>query len=122
MTYNFFDVDHMDDVTVVRLAGGQLDSRRSIDHFRDELKSLIDEQQPEKLVLNFGRVSHATSQVVGALIDLCADVNLTQGEMKLCEMHPGLRNTFNVLDAERTLFPIHDCENEACQEFERREN
>ena len=117
MTNELFDIECVDDVVVVRLSGMQLDSRSAVDELHDELQSLIEEQRPRKLVVSFGRVSHATSQAFGRLVHIQKQIEESGGMIKLCEIHPAIRNAFNVLDLDGRFSPIHDCESEALNDF-----
>ena len=117
MTYDLFEVEHVQDVTLVRLDRVHLDSPAEVDELRDELESLIGEEHPSKMLVSFCRVPTVTSQAIGALLEIRDKIDETGGAMKLCEMHPAIRNAFTVLDLEGTMFPIHEGETEAINDF-----
>lgn len=117
MTYDLLDIEQVNDVTVARLAGMQLDSADDVDDLRDELESLIIEQHPRKLLVSFCRVPHVTSQAISALLHVREKIDEAGGAMSLCEMHPAIRNAFTVLNLDGKPFPIHNGESEALNDF-----
>lgn len=117
MNHDLFEVEHVEGVTLVRLARVHLELPEEVDELREELESLIDEEHPDKLLVSFCRVPQVTSQAIGALIEVRDKIDESGGAMKLCEMHPAIRNAFSVLDLDGTVFPIHDGEHEALNEF-----
>ena len=118
MVSELFDVERVEGVTVVRLAGTQFDSEGTVERLRDELESLIDKQHPRKLLVSFCRVPHVTSRAFVALLSVREKVHEAGGTMKLCAMHPAIRDAFTVLDLDAKLVPIHHEETEALNAFQ----
>jgi anti-anti-sigma factor len=82
-----------------------------IDCIGDHLYALA-EAPPGRLVLDFSRVVHMSTHMLGVLIVLHKRVLTGGGRLALCGLNPNLRETFDLLRLS-SLFAIHATEEDA---------
>jgi anti-sigma B factor antagonist len=110
----YLRVEDVDDVTVVRFEGVQMDSIRSIG---DRLHALIEAREGVKLLLDFSGVRFVTSNMLGKLVHLKKKAVATHGQVKLCCLAPYLRTVFEVSRLDR-LLEIYGDEQAALDAFQ----
>jgi anti-sigma B factor antagonist len=108
----WFASARVDDVTVVRL----MDTRAAVIELLDLLDNAIDDVAGGRLVLNLGGIQQVSSATLGKLIKLRGRAEALHGKLKLCGVHPDLRQVFRITGLDR-LFDIHDTEDEALASF-----
>ena len=118
-TYRHFDWERIGDVLVVRLVDRRLADTMSVNELQDELLHLIEREPTKKLLVNFNQVTQCSTSVINGL--LRAKKRLLAegagGHVKLCEMHPLIREAYKLLNLDGTVFHIHDTEAEALAGF-----
>lgn len=118
-TYRHFDWERLGDVLVVRLVDIRLADTMAVNELQDELQLLLEREPTKKLLVNFNRVSQCSTSVINGL--LRAKKRLLAGgaggQVKLCELHPLIREAYKLLNLDGTVFHIHDTEAEALAGF-----
>lgn len=114
-TYRHFQVQRQDDVTVVHFADPP--ENQSPHKVQDELIHLVEKARPRKLAVSFRNVSRCTTDMVNALLRSRKRLAAYNGELKLCDMQPAIREVFTMLKLERTVFSIYPTLAEAIREF-----
>jgi anti-sigma B factor antagonist len=113
--FEMFDIADIGDVTVVRLRARELDETK-IQKLTKELGVLVDEPQRQRFVVDLGAVSFLTSTGIGAMIALQKKLKAGDGVLKLCSLHPDIRNLFTITQVDR-LFDIQENADAAVQSF-----
>lgn len=100
-------------VVIVDLLSG-LD-RLSVLSIKNHLKGLVAKKK-NKLVINFDKIDHINSTVVGALVGIQNLARKRKGKVVLCCVKPNIRRTFDLIGASKVL-EIYDTESEAKESF-----
>lgn len=82
----------------------------------EELFTVVMENAPVRMVLNFGRVKYLGSCMLGTLIRLSKRIADSGGELKLCSIHPAIFKMFMLVKLDR-IFDIYQDEEAALGSF-----
>ena len=115
--YKCFAVQQHVDVTVVHLLDQRMLDRLMINELRDELLNLVDTRRPEKLLINFGGVTHLSSEAIGALLSCWKHLAENGGVMRLAGMNENVREVFRITRLEGRVFDIYDTADKALARF-----
>ena len=102
------------DVLVATPIAGHLDLSNS-DLFRQEIISAL--HDCHKLVLDMGRVEFVDSRGCGAIISCLKHVSAAGGDLKLCEVRPGVRSVLELIRLHR-ICEILETRDQAIFSFE----
>jgi anti-anti-sigma regulatory factor len=116
-TYRHFDSETVNDVVVARLVDRRLADTMAINELQDELLLLLDREPTKKLLVNFRGVMQCSTSVINALLRAKKKLLTQGGQIKLCELHPVIREAYQLLNLDGTVFHIHDTEAEALAGF-----
>lgn len=117
-TYRHFDWERIGDVVVVRLVDRRLADAMAVNELQDELLLLLEREPTKKMLVSFKNVTQCSTSVINGL--LRAKKRLLTGgggQVKLCELHPLIREAYKLLNLDGTVFHIHDSEAEAIAGF-----
>jgi anti-sigma B factor antagonist len=114
--YRRIEVSQVGEVTVVRFLDRKILDTANIQELGDELFSLVEKHNCAKLLLNFSRVEFLSSAALNKLILLDRAVKKQNGQMKLCDLRPEIREVF-VITRLNQLFDIQDDESSALAAF-----
>jgi serine/threonine protein kinase len=103
-----FDVQTIESNHVVHLHDESVSTTDSIARTKDELRSLIGEESPEKMILNFASVRHCSSEAISMLIQLKTELMPYGTTLYLCGMRDSIREVFRVLNLDGKVFQIRD--------------
>jgi anti-anti-sigma regulatory factor len=118
-TYRHFDWEKIGDVLVVRLVDRRLADTMAVNELQDELLLLLVREPTKKLLVTFRNVAQCSTSVINGLLRAKKRM-LTSGgggQVKLCELHPLIREAYKLLNLDGTVFHIHDTEAEALAGF-----
>jgi anti-anti-sigma factor len=115
--YRHFQWSQIKDVLVVQLVDELLFDPLFVNELQDELLALLEKHRPTKLLVNFKQVSQCSTSVINALLSAKKRLRLAGGDVKLCSMHPVIREAYQLLNLDGTVFHIHDTEGEAMAAF-----
>src|SRR5262245_8812350 len=106
-------------VTVASLRDERIVSDHVIHELGEELRGLVAELGRRNIVLNFGRVKALSTAALSVLLFLKKRVEATQGQLRLCCVHPELKEVFHIHRARKSppLFQIFDEEQYALNSF-----
>lgn len=104
------------DVTVVRFVDRKILDESNIQQIGNELFRLVEEDQKQKILLNFANVEFLSSGALGKLITLDKKVKANSGTLKLSNIRPEIREVFMITRLNR-LFEILDDEATALAAF-----
>jgi anti-sigma B factor antagonist len=113
------ELESVGKVTVASLRDERIVSDDVIQELGKELGGLVAERGRRKIVVNFGRVKALSSAALSVLLFLKKRVEATQGELRLCCIHPELMEVFHLHRARKAppLFQIFDEEERALGSF-----
>jgi anti-anti-sigma factor len=114
--YRRLDVHEVGDVTVVRFRDRKIIDDINIQELGQELFRLIEQDNRQKLLLNFSSVDFLSSAALGKLITLEKKVKAHEGAMKLSNIRPEIYEVFAITKLNR-LFDIQDDEADALAAF-----
>ena len=114
--YSLIEHSKRGEVTVVRLANPETQQRLVTSELGDELIDLIQRERPEKLLIDFERVSYCSSEVIGGLIRAWKQVSANGGQTKFCSIHGDIYKVLEVSQLLR-IFEIYPSAEEAIAAF-----
>ena len=114
--YRHILVTQVGDVTVVRFRDQKIIEDISIQEWGQELLSLVDVDNRQKILLNFTGVAFLSSAALGKLITLNTRVRSLNGSLKLCGIRPEIYEVFQITKLNR-VFEIYTDESEALSAF-----
>ena len=104
---HYFDVEQSGDVIEIRLADSSLFDVPRYKELRDELVNFVDRQQPSRLIVDFSAIEYCSTAVIAAVLTAKRRMEPEGGQMKLCGMSDYVRETFQRLKLDGTIFDIH---------------
>jgi len=104
------------DVIIVQLLDKEVLEEHVIAEIGEALFTLVAQEKPVKLVLDFSRVNHMSSSTLGMLIRLSKHIGESGSALKLCAIKPTLYNVFEITKLDR-LFEIYDTKAVAVKSF-----
>lgn len=105
-------IENVGAVTVVRLLDRSILDEETIIPIRKDLMQLV-EQGKSAILLDFSRVEHLSSSMLGVLIKLNSSV---AGQLKLCGIRPVLMEVFKITRLD-SIIQIYDDEIRALESF-----
>jgi anti-sigma B factor antagonist len=106
-------------VTVASLRDERIVGDDVIQEIGQELRSLVAERGRRNIVLNFGRVKALSAAAMSVLLFIKQRVEATQGQLRICCVHPELKEVFQLHRPRKSppLFQIFDEEQCALDSF-----
>jgi len=83
-------------VTHVEFIDEKILDEDRIAKIRESLEPIIEKNQDGQLLLNFVNVRFMTSAMLGLLVRVHKKVSERGGELKLCNVTPGIRKVFEI--------------------------
>lgn len=80
----FFDFRREGDVVVVRVTVKRLSDEENVEQLGDELFTLVDDPEVQKIVLELSEVEYITSSVLGKMITLHRRLHRKHGQLVVC--------------------------------------
>ena len=90
-------------VAVVSFVDARILDESSIKAIGNELEELITKKYILKMVLDFSKVSHLSSAVIGKIIAVYKKMKAEKGEIKLAGMNPVIREVFKVTQVDKMI-------------------
>lgn len=112
-----FQVEQVGDVTVLRLVDPKLFETLLVNEVQDELLGFLDEQRPDKLLVDFVHVTSCSTTIINGLLRAKMRLVARHGCLKLCGMQRGVREAFSTLNLDGTVFEIHATAADAVRAF-----
>jgi anti-anti-sigma regulatory factor len=119
MNYRYFDVEQRGKVTQICLAATDFFDTSCYAELRDELVALVERERPHRLLVDLSLLRYCSTAVMGALVDTGKRLAAlpVPGRMKLCGLHPVVREAFRRLRLDGRVFDIHETAEEAVAAF-----
>ncbi len=115
--YQHIVIRRADDVLVVELIDPKLFDTTIVTQLQDELFKLVDTERPAKVVVDFCRVVHCSTAVINGLLRAKRSVGSNSGQLSLCGMTPEIRDAYDMLNLDGTVFQIHHTLQDAVNAF-----
>ena len=106
--YSRIQVEEADGITTLKLLDGQLSDLLVQSELQDEMLDVVDKQHPKKVLIDFGRVLFCASASINGLLRFRRDLLEQGGELRIFGMTKNVREAFQILNLEGTLFKIFD--------------
>ena len=81
-------------VTVVEITDRKIIDEVNISQIGEQLNALVVDGQSPRILLDFAGVSHMSSSALGMLITLHKRVREKGGQLRLCNIQPGIYEVF----------------------------
>lgn len=91
------------DVAVVSFIDARILDESSVKAIGNELEDLITKRYLLKMILDFSKVSHLSSAVIGKIIAVYKKMKAEKGEIKLCGLNPVIREVFKVTQVDKMI-------------------
>ncbi len=106
--------EHLGEVTVVVLAGAQLDASTTAE-FKSDIAPVLEAHA--QVVFDLSQLAFVDSSGLGALLSCLRHVHAKGGDLKLCRILPPVRALFELVRLHR-LFHIFDTPEAAIRAFQ----
>ncbi len=114
-SYECIELEKQDDTAIVRICDERVTDPGRIEQLGKELATLTDEDQPDRLMLDFGRVRFFSSAAINKLIVMEKRARAAGKTMVLSNLRPEVRDLFQFTNLDR-VFDIQDGRAEAGDE------
>jgi anti-anti-sigma regulatory factor len=115
--YRHFRVEPKGYVTVLELLDPRLADALVVTELQDELLDLIESQNPTHLLIDFRNVAQCSTAVINGLLRSKKRLLADGGELKLCGMRPLIREAYQMLNLDGTVFQIYDTVDDALDAY-----
>lgn len=112
-----FKLEVAGDVYVIHLNDPKLFEIVTVSELQDQLLKLVDEQSPNKVVVDFTDVAHCSTAVVNGLLRVKKRVVKAGGQLKLSGMSETIREAYRLLNLDGTVFHIYPTRDDAVAAF-----
>jgi len=88
-------------VVVVTFKTTSISDTESITAASKQIKGFIEENRPDRIVFDFGRVKFFSSQVLGVLLSVRAELETYNGEVVISAINPQLHRVFKITNLDK---------------------
>ena len=106
--------EHIGEVTVVMLAGAQLDAS-SVGEFKRDIAPVLEEHA--QVIFDLSQLGFVDSSGLGSLLACLRHMQTRGGDLKLCGMSKSVRALFELVRMHR-IFHIFETQTEAIRAFQ----
>jgi anti-sigma B factor antagonist len=99
-------VQYVSDATVVAFTDEKILEETDVRALRTSIEAVIEQATRIQLVLDFRHVRFLSSAVLGLLIRISKRIYEQGGELRLCNIHPGIYEVFKITRL-TSVFEIH---------------
>lgn len=89
-------VEYKDGATVVAFTDDRILEDTDVRALRESIEAVIEQAGGIQLVLDFRHVKFLSSAVLGLLIRISKRVHEQGGQLRLCNIHPGIHEVFKI--------------------------
>ena len=115
--YEYFQVEQQGDVDVLQIREKEILSPRKCMEIKNELVGYINDSEPSRVVVDFQTVERFSSEGINMCFKIKSALDTKNGILRLCGIHPQLREAFKALNLDGTVFEIHDDVGNALKSF-----
>jgi len=101
------EIRTQDGVVVVQFNTAAIDAAEGFEKIAQELRQVVSEHKPAKMVVDFGRVVFFSSHMLGLLVDIWRRLKNCGGLLVISGINPTLNRVFRItnLDKVFTFYP-----------------
>ena len=114
--FECIELDNVNKVFVIKFKDQKVMDPARIETMGKELMSLVDDDDSEKMLINFDNVSFFSSAAINKLIVLEKRVRAQGGQIRLSNLRPEVRDLFSYTNLD-SMFQIKDEQDEALASF-----
>ena len=107
------------DIAVVSFLETRILDESNVQAIGKELDELVEKKFILKMILDFSKVSHLSSAVIGKIIALYKKLSAEKGQIKLCGLNPVIREVFKVTQIDK-MIEIHTDMATALKSFQKK--
>ena len=104
-------------ITIVTFEDESILDPLQVQDIGEKLHQLIEQEDRQRLILDFHKVKILSSQMLGVLIGLLKRIRSDRGRIVICGMRPDLHKVFKITNLDK-LFKFYDAEGQALRSFE----
>ncbi len=109
-------VEYKDEATIVAFTDEKILEETDVRALREAVESVVEQASGIHLVLDFRHVKFLSSAVLGLLIRISKRVYEREGELRLCNIHPGIHEVFKITRL-TNVFEIYEDVESATRSF-----
>ncbi len=109
-------VEYTDDATIVAFTDEKILEDVDVRALQESIEAVIEQAGKVHLVLDFRHVRFLSSAVLGLLIRISKRVHEQGGQLRLCNIHPGIYEVFKITRL-TNVFDIYEDVDSAAQSF-----
>ena len=113
------DVSVRDQVTVISFGTSSISCISGVEDVASQLRRLLDETKPNKIVVDFCNVRFFSSQMLGLLVDMWRRLSEYGGTMLISGINPQLSRVFKITNLDK-IFEFYPDRESAIQAVESR--
>jgi len=110
------NVEYTEDATIIAFTDERILEDTDVRALREAVESIVEQAPRIHLVLDFRHVRFLSSAVLGLLIRISKRVYEQEGELRLCNIHPGIYEVFKITRL-TNVFEIYEDVESATQSF-----
>ncbi len=110
------EIEEVGDVTVAQFVDRKILDETNIQIIGNQLFSLVDDDDREKIILDFSNVEYLSSAALGKLITMDKKVKQARGQLRLCSIRPDIYEVFAITKLNK-LFSIYENRDKALEGF-----
>jgi anti-sigma B factor antagonist len=109
-------VEYKDGATVVAFTDDKILEETDVRALRESIEAVVEQAGRVHLVLDFHHVKFLSSAVLGLLIRISKRIHEQGGQLRLCNIHPGIYEVFKITRL-TNVFDIYEDVDSATQSF-----
>jgi anti-anti-sigma factor len=111
------ELDQVESVSVVKFRDKKVMDPSRIEQMGEELLNLVDEEDHDRMLINFDNVSFFSSAAINKLIVLEKQVCAKGGKLRLCNLRPEVRDLFSYTSLDK-MFEIDQEQIDSIEAFQ----
>ena len=106
--YRRFEVHQQDGACIVRFGDSELCSIAITAELNDELIQLIESRLPRAIIFDLSEVQICSTGIISILLRTRRRLQVYGGRVLLCGLSQHVRHSFEMLQLDAHIFPLHD--------------
>lgn len=97
------EIEVRDGVMVVRFDTAAIGAAEGLEKIGNELRQVIGQRQPTRMVIDFSRVAFFSSQMLGLLVDIWRRLKDCGGVVVISGINPNLTRVFRITNLDKVF-------------------
>ena len=103
-------IEYTDAATIVAFTNDKILEETDVRALRESIEALVEQAGNIRLVLDFRHVRFLSSAVLGLLIRISKRIREQEGQLRLCNIHPGIYEVFKITRLTNVFDILEDVE------------